>query len=354
MARFLKNTEARKGLHPGSLVFIGKKKVEDCIITVLHYDSEKCVEQPLDHIRDSSGFIRDTGVAWINIDGLHCADVIQEAGQMFNLHPLLLEDIMHTGQRPKLEEFDNGLFLVLRMLRLDETGKKIISEQLGIVFDEKVLLTFQEVPGDVFDPVRERLMKKKGRVRNAGPDYLAYSLLDTVVDNYIEIIEHLGEDIEDLELEILAGSTQTIMERINHFKREMNYLRKCIRPARDMVVQMARLDSHLIKESSHPFIKDLADLFTQAAEVIDTYRDMLNDMTNLYNTFMTNRMNDIMKHLTVFAAIFIPLTFIAGVYGTNFDHLPELHYRYSYFIFLGVLFLIAVLMLAYFKRKKWF
>ena len=354
MARFLKNTDARKGLHPGSLVFIGKKKVEDCLISVLRYDAEHCEEQVLDSLGETVPYIRDQGVAWINLDGLHCAEVIREAGRLFDLHPLLLEDIMHTGQRPKLEEFDNVIFLVLRMLRFDEAGQRIISEQLGIVIAGRHLLTFQEVPGDVFDPVRDRLKSRKGRARTAGPDYLAYCLLDTVVDNYIEIIEDLGEQIEALEQEILSGAKRSIMERINHFRREMNYLRKCIRPARDMVVQLARIDNPLIHDATRPFLKDLADLFTQATEVIDTYRDMLNDMMNLYNTFMANRMNDIIMHLTVFAVIFIPLTFIAGIYGTNFEYIPELHYRYGYPVFLSVLFLIALGMLIYFKRKRWF
>lgn len=354
MARFLKNTEARKGLHPGSLVFIGKKKIDDCIITVIQYDSNQYVEQDLESIAESSGHIKDGSVAWINIDGLHCTEVIRDAGKQFGLHPLLLEDIMHTGQRPKLEEFDNCIFLVLRMLSYDEVQKRIISEQLGMVLNVNYLLTFQEEPGDVLDPVRERLRKQNGRVRSAGPDYLAYSLLDTVVDNYIEIIEQLGESIEVLEEEILTDPSKTVMERINHFKREMNYLRKCIRPARDLVVQLLHSDNSLIKENTIPFLKDLADLFTQATEAIDTYREMLSDMTHLYNSIVNNRMNDIMKILTVFAAIFIPLTFIAGVYGTNFDNLPELHYKYSYFIFLAALFLIAVSMLVYFKRKKWF
>ncbi len=354
MARFLKNTDARKGMHPGSLVFIGKKKIEDCIVSMIQYNADSFDEQSLDEISDSARFVRDDFFAWLNVDGLHCSEVIRNAGKHFNLHPLLLEDIMNTGQRPKLEEFDNCLFFVLRMLRFDEQEKRTVSEQLSIVLFENLLLTFQEEPGDVFDPVRERLRKQKGRVRTAGPDYLAYSLLDTVVDSYIEIIERLGEDIEDLESEILANPSQAAMEKINAFKREMNYLRKCIRPARDMVVQLLRIDNDLIRENTIPFLKDIADLFTQAAEAIDTYRDMLNDMMNLYNSIMTNKMNDVMKHLTVFAAIFIPLTFIAGVYGTNFDHLPELHYQYSYFIFLAVLFLIAVSMLIYFKRKKWF
>ena len=354
MARFIKNRKASMGLHPGSLVFIGKKKVEEHIITVFRYDASTMVEKNLDHISESREYLHDEGVTWINIDGIHGVDVVRDTGKLFNLHPLLLEDILNTGQRPKLEEFDNCLFLFLKMIRYDESTNKILSEQLSLVLSEHLLLTFQEEPGDVLDPVRERIRNQTGKIRSAGADYLAYSLLDTVVDNHIAIIEIIGEKIEDLEEEILMNPSQAVIGKINGFKREMNYLRKSIRPARDMVLQLLHAENPLIKETTLPFLKDLADLFTQAVEAVEIYRDMLSDMMHLFNTIMNNKMNDIMKVLTIFSAIFIPLTLIAGVYGTNFKYFPELRYKYSYYIFLAVLFTIGFSMLAYFKRKKWF
>jgi len=203
------------------------------------------------------------------------------------------------------------------------------------------------------EPVRDRIRKQKGRIRKVGIDYLAYALLDTIVDNYLFIIERLGEKIEDVEDEILINPTQEVLTRINNYKREMNYLRKVVRPAREFILQLSKLDSDLIHEETAPFLKDLLDLASQAVDVIDTYRDMLSDHLNIYNTGVSNRLNEIMKVLTIFSAIFIPLTFIAGIYGTNFDNLPELHYRYSYFIMWGVILISSVVMLRFFRRRQW-
>jgi len=270
------------------------------------------------------------------------------------LHPLLIEDIMNTDQRPKLQESDNNLFLVLKMLRYNETDNTIIAEQLSMVIGKTFLLTFQEQPGDVFEPVRERIRKQKGRIRATSIDYLAYALIDTVVDNYIYIVERFGERIEDMEEAVLGNPEPEIMEQLSDYRREMNFLRKNIRPAREAIIQLSKLDSDLINKKTRPFIKDLEDLITQTSEAIDTYREMLSDQMNLYNSTLANKMNDVMKILTIFAAIFIPLTFIAGIYGTNFDYLPELHFKYSYFILWAVMILAAVIMLIFFKRKKWF
>ena len=287
------------------------------------------------------------------MDGLHDLSTMKEIGQTFDLHPLLVEDILNTGQRPKLEVFDNCLFIVLKMIRYEKEKQMIVNEQLSMVLGDTFLLTFQEQPGDVFEPVRERIRNQKGRIRGSGIDYLAYALLDTVVDNYIFIIEKLGEKIEDIEEEVLEKADAGVMEKINIFKREMNFLRKSIRPAREAIIQLSKLDSELIREQTIPFLKDLQDLITHAAEAIDTYRDMLSDQLNLYNSVTSNRLNDIIKVLTIFAAIFIPLTFIAGIYGTNFEYLPELHYKYSYFVFWGVIIIVAAVMLLFFKKKKW-
>jgi len=353
MARFFKKREESKGLAPGSLVFIGNKKVENIRIRVIDYDKSKLNEAQLDDITKGKEFKETKTVTWINVDGLHDLTLMQEIGDIFDLHPLLLEDILNTGQRPKIEEFDNCLFLVLKMLRYDKEKRVIIAEQLSMVLGSTYLLTFQEQPGDVFEPVRERIRKQKGRIRGTGIDYLAYALLDTVVDNYISIIERLGEQIEDIEEEVLTNPKPAVMEKINTFKREMNFLRKSIRPLREAILQLLKLDSDLIKDKTIPFLKDLQDLITQATEAIDTYREMLSDQLNLYNSSISNRMNEIMKVLTIFAAIFIPLTFIAGIYGTNFEYLPELHFKYSYFIFWGVMISVVIALLAFFKRKDW-
>ena len=353
MARFFKKREEIKGQSPGSLVFIGNKKVENVRIRVIDYDGAQLKEGELKEIAQGAEFKRTNTVTWINVDGLHDLALMKEIGSTFDLHPLLMEDILNTGQRPKLEEFENCLFLVVKMLHYDKDKEMIIAEQLSMVLGATFLLTFQEQPGDVFEPVRERIRKQKARIRASGIDYLAYALLDCVVENYVFIVERLGEQIEDLEEEVLERAEPAVMEKIHAFKHEMNFIRKSVRPAREAIIQLSKLDSELINDQTVPFLKDLQDLITQAAEAIDTYRDMLSDQLNLYNSVMSNRMNDIMKVLTIFAAIFIPLTFIAGIYGTNFEYLPELKFKYSYFIFWGVMLTVAVVMLSYFRRKKW-
>jgi len=353
MARFFKKRDANRGLAPGSLVFIGEQKTSDLRIRVIDYDGAKLEEGELEEIRRGEEYKKTKTITWINVDGLHDLEAIREIGATFGLHPLVLEDIVNTGQRPKVEEFDDYLFICLKMIHYDEASERVVAEQLSMILGETFLLTFQEKRGDVFEPVRERIRKQKGRIRASGIDYLAYALLDTIVDNYIYAIGVLGEQIEDMESDVLGNPKPSVMEGINTLKREMAYFRKSIRPAREAIIKLAKMDTELIKADTVPFLKDLEDLITQATEAIDTYRDMLSDHLNMYNSAVSNRMNDIMKVLTIFAAIFIPLTFIAGIYGTNFEYLPELHYKYSYFVFWGVMIAVALAMLSFFKKKDW-
>ncbi len=353
MARFLKNKQAAIGQVPGELVFIGEKKVDEATVRVIDYDHETLNEQELKDIKQSLDYKETDTVTWLNINGLHDTDLIRRIGEGFGLHALVMEDIVNTGQRPKMEEHDDYLFFVLKMMHYDESVGEIRSEQLSMIMGKSFIITFQERPGDVFEPVRERIRKQKGRIRKVGIDYLAYALLDTIVDNYILIIERLGEQIEDIENEILENPTQDVLTKINNYKREMNYLRKTVRPAREFMLQLSRIDSDLIHEETVPFLKDLLDLASQAIDSIDTYREMLSDHLNIYNTGVGNRLNEIMKVLTIFSAIFIPLTFIAGIYGTNFEYVPELKYQYSYFIMWGVFILVTLGMLKFFRRRNW-
>lgn len=353
MARFLKKKNEVVGQVPGELVFIGEQKVTESTIRVIDYDQEKLSEQELRDIKEGLPYKETPTVTWININGLHETELIREIGKGFNLHALVLEDIVNTGQRPRMEEYDSYLFFVLKMMRYDQTSGKIISEQLSMVLGKTFLLTFQEQPGDVFEPVRERIRKQKGRIRKVGIDYLAYALLDTIVDNYLLVIEHLGEQIEEIETRILDNPTQAVLANINAYKREMNYLRKTIRPAREFILQLSKLDSELVEEKTRPFVKDLLDLSNQAVDVIDSYRDMLSDLLNIYDSRVNNRMNEIMKVLTIFSAIFIPLTFIAGIYGTNFEYLPETKFHYGYFFMWGLMIVVAGVMLRFFRRKGW-
>jgi magnesium transporter len=354
MARFLKSREESYGKSPGSLIFIGDQKVDSVNIRLIDYDSVSLTEKELKDIQADSHLKNTPTVTWININGLNDIEMIQEIGQVFELHPLVMEDLLNTGQRPKLEEFDDYIFIVLKMVRFDKETETISNEQLSMILGKHFLLTFQEQPREIFGPVRDRIKKQTSRIRKTGTDYLAYALMDTVVDNYIYSIETLGEKIEDLEEEILNNPDTDVIEKINSFKREINYMRKSIRPAKEAIFRISRLDNDIIQEDTLPFLKDLEDLTSQSTEAIDTYRDLLTDQLNIYNSVMANKMNDIMKVLTIFAAIFIPLTFIAGIYGTNFEYLPELKYKYSYFIFWAVMVTVAGALIVYFKRKNWF
>jgi len=351
MARFFKNKRAALGNIPGEPVFIGKKKMETTDIHIIEYNEIELQEydpKPTGTIHTTPGHI-----TWVNVNGLHDIDVITHVGKLLNIHPLALEDIVNTGQRPKIEDYDNHLYLVTKMIRYDETLKEVHSEQLSLVLGKDILITFQERPGDVFEPVRDRIRKQKGRIRSMGADYLAYSLLDCVADHYNFVVERMGDQIEDMEDEIRENPQKSLLEKINDYKLEINYLRKIIRPTRECFASLARMDTDLIADSTLPFLKDLLDTVLQVSEITDTYRDMLSDHLDIYNTGINNRLNEIMKVLTIFSAIFIPLTFIAGIYGTNFDFLPELHFKYSYPIFWGVLLIIAGIMLRFFRRKKW-
>jgi magnesium transporter len=354
MARFLKKREQVKGQSPGALIFVGTQKVDAVNIRIIDYDPHHLTEERIADIQDAAGHKTTGSVTWINVDGLHDVETIGRIGTLFDLHPLVIEDILNTGQRPKIDDYGSYLFIVLKMIRFDSPTGMVVNEQLSMVVADRFVLTFQERQGDVFEPVRERIRRLKSRIRSAGTDYLACALMDTVAENYISVVERIGEQIEDLEEEILSGHDSGVMEKINRFKKETSYLKKSVRPAREAVFQLLRLESDLIDEKTRPFFKDLEDLIIHATEAIDTYHDLLTDQLNIYNSATANRMNDIMKVLTVFAAIFIPLTFIAGIYGTNFEYLPELRYKYSYFIFWGVLIVIAGGLLGYFKRKKWF
>ncbi|MCF7807800.1 MAG: magnesium/cobalt transporter CorA [Candidatus Marinimicrobia bacterium] len=353
MARFHKKTDKRVGLGPGSFVFVGSQKEEEPRIRLIDYELEQLTEKEITDSASLKVLISTKTVSWINIDGIHDIDLMKNIASSFEFHPLLVDDILNTGQRPKIVLYDDMIFIVMKMLAYDESSHRIQAEQVSMVFGKNFILTFQEQRGDVFEPVRNRIRRQKGRIRVSGVDYLAYALMDVIVDNYNYIIERMGEMIEELEVSILSDPTPDIMEEINDYKREMIYLRKSIRPIREAVQNMIKSDNDLLHSENIPFYRDLEDHVTHALETVDNYRDMLSDQLNIYNSVVSNRMNDIMKVLTIFAAIFIPLTFIAGVYGTNFEYLPELQYRYSYFVFWGVLLVVGGIMLGYFRRKKW-
>jgi magnesium transporter len=354
MARFLKSRKKSHGTSPGSLIFIGNKKMEEAEISYILYNKEKVVEKQVDSLEEIPENIPEKSVLWINVYGLQDTDLIEKMGQRFSIHHLELEDILNTDQRPKLSETPTHLILFLKILEFREEQLQVRGDQLSIVVGKNYVITFQEKVANYLEPVRERIRLGNGRIRTAGTDYLAYAITDTLVDSYIQIIENIGTFIENMEEEVLRETRKDTLEKIFRMKTNVGFIRKSIWPLKEMMLFLNKSESPLIDNKTKVFLKDLNDLTLQALEAVDVYYNMASDFLNIYHTNVSTRTNEVTKVLTIFASIFIPLTFIAGVYGTNFNYIPELEYRYSYFIMLGVMFAIAIVMLFYFRRKDWF
>lgn len=352
MSRLIEQTSEKIGLPPGTLIYIGKRKTDRVKITIFDYDEAQFREIEAKEIEECFEFKDKPTVTWIHIDGIHRVEIIEKIGRHFNLHPLILEDIVNTGQRPKMEDYGDYTFIVLKMLYYDEEENKIIAEQISLILGLNFVISFQEIEGDVFDPVRERIKNSKGRIRKVGADYLAYALVDTIVDNYFAILEKLGERIEDLE-EGLLNPTQKNLREIHQLKREMAFLRKLVWPLREVVGGLERAESTLVHESTRIYLRDLYDHTIQVIDTIETFRDMLSGMLDIYLSSTGNKMNEVMKVLTIIATIFIPLTFVAGIYGMNFEDMPELKWHWGYPLALIGMFSVGILMLVYFRKKRW-
>ena len=351
----IKGRSRARGLSPGSLVHVGDRKVEEIRLRLVDYDDAQLTEREIGGIDECSSLKDLPTVSWINVDGLHDVGVIERLGALFGIHALVLEDIVNTAQRPKLEDFGDYVSVVVKMLSWDEGLKEIRSEQLSLLVGDHWVISFQERPGDVFDPVRNRIRGHKGRIRTMGPAYLAFALLDAVVDNYFEILERVGEELEPLEERVLADPDAASMQVLHKWKREMVVLRRAVWPLREVAAGLARDDIRLIPERTVPFLRDLHDHTLQVADTVDGIREMLSSLLDLHLTMVSNRMNEVMKVLTVIATIFIPLTFVAGIYGMNFEVMPELGWSWAYpYGFWGVMVAIGGGLLTYFRRKKWF
>ena len=343
----------KAGLPPGTLVYTGEKKLETVRITVIDYDERDYQERQVDRVEECFQFKATPTVTWINIDGLHDVKIIEEIGKHYDLHPLTLEDILHTGQRPKFEDLDNYLFVVLMMLRFDDESQRVLSEQVSLILGSNFVISFQENIGDVFEQIRDRIRNTKGRIRKMGADYLMYALLDAVVDHYFGILEKLGEKIESLEEELVGDPSERTLQQIHRLKREMVHLRKSVWPLRELINGLERSESDLIEETTGVYLRDVYDHTIQIIDTVESFRDMVSGMLDIYLSSISNRMNAVMKVLTIIATMFIPLTFVAGIYGMNFEHMPELKWRYGYAAVWLVMLVVAGLMILYFKRKKW-
>jgi len=351
--KFIKKRKEKIGSPPGTPVYTGERVEKAARVTVIDYDEDHFEEKEISHVDECFGLKDSPSVSWINVDGIHDGEVINAFSEKFGLHPLVVEDIVHTGQRPKIEDYGEYIFIVFTMLQYDEERKEIKGEQVSLILSEHFVLSFQERPGDIFDLIRERIRNAKGRIRKTGTDYLAYSLVDAVVDHYFVILEKTGERIEELEESLTMNAKPETMHEIHKLKREMLYLRKSIWPLRESISGLEKSESALIKKATLKYLRDVYDHTIQIIDTVETFRDMLSGMHDIYLSSISNRMNEIMKVLTIMATIFIPLTFIAGVYGMNFKFMPELDWRWGYPAVWLVIVTVAVIMLIFFKRKKW-
>lgn len=349
-----KKRSKKAGLPAGTLIHIGEKKTEQATVTIIAYKDGNSREVELSSLEQCFASKSAKEVVWVNVNGIHQANIVEMIGKVFRLHPLSLEDIMNTDQRPKIEEYENYLFIVLKKLTYDESSSRIKDEQISLILGNGFLISFQEGKPDVFDAIREAIRSKRGRINETGVDYLTYSLIDTIVDNYFFAMEKLGEDIEGLEDNLIKNPGAQTLRSIHRLKRELIFLRRTVWPLREVIGDLERRGSVFIQESTIIYLRDVYDHIIHVSDTIETFRDMVSGMLDIYLSSASNRMNEVMKVLTIIATIFIPLTWIVGIYGMNFEHMPELRMRLGYPFAMLFMVIVAILMLAYFKRKKWF
>ncbi|MFH1868799.1 MAG: magnesium/cobalt transporter CorA, partial [Candidatus Omnitrophota bacterium] len=336
MSRLIKKVSKTIGQAPGSLVYVGDKREEKPQISIFDYNQENFQEKHAKDVEECFPFKESPTVTWINIDGIHDMDIIERIGSHFGIHHLMLEDIVNTAQRPKFEDAENYIFIVLKMLYFNERENEIQSEQVSLILGHNSVISFQEKEGDIFNPIRERIRNAKGRIRKSGADYLAYTLIDSVVDNYFLILERIGDQIEDMEDELVSNPIPEKLQVIQSLKRDTIFLRKAVWPLREIISGLQRSESKLIKKQTAVYLRDLYDHTIQVIDTIESLRDIVAGMIDIYMSSLSNKMNDVMKVLTIIATIFIPITFIAGVYGMNFNpevsifNMPELNSKYGY------------------------
>lgn len=353
MLKLFKKTSRKAGLPPGTLVQIKEKKAEKVKITIIDYDEAQFQEKEVETIEECFPFKDKPTVTWINIDDIHQVEIMEKIGAHFGIHSLILEDIMNTVQRPKIEDFEDYIFVAVKMIYYDEKENETNAEQVSLIIGPNFVISFQEKEGDMFNPVRERVRKNKGRIRKMKADYLAYALIDTIVDHYFVVLEKLGEKIEGMEEALVTNPTPETLQTIHTLKRELIFLRKSIWPLREVISVLERGESPLIHESTGIYLRDVYDHTIQVVDTIETFRDMVSGMLDIYLSSISNKMNEVMKVLTIIATIFIPLTFVAGLYGMNFKYIPELEWHWGYFAVLFVMVIIGFGMVLYFRNKKW-
>ncbi|HTL81087.1 MAG TPA: magnesium/cobalt transporter CorA [Bacteroidia bacterium] len=367
----MQHLSIKSGAPPGTLMYLGKATLDKVHISLIEYNETEFIEKDFYDIQECLTHVQSGMVKWINVDGVHDIGIIQQIGNLFNIHPLTQEDIVNTNQRAKFEDFDNYIVTIMKMIFEDSRLKKesddaLVAEQLTIVLlNDHTVLSFQEADGgDVFDIIRERLRMGKGRVRKCGADYLAYCLIDAVIDSYFAVLEKIGDEVEVLEDTLIDNPSPDTLHHLHHLKRQMVYIRKAVWPMRELISNLERSESDLISDNTSVYLRDAHDHTIRVIDTVETYRDLLSGMMDLYMSSVSNRMNEVMKTLTIITTIFVPLTFIAGIYGMNFVHkddngnllpmsMPELYSPYGYVTVWGLMIVIVTALIIYFRRKKW-
>lgn len=349
--RKINKLSGKVGLPPGKVVFVGEQRSEVPEIHIIKFNDKDVMEADVASVAEALRFIDNSTITWINITGLHRVDWIEEFGQALNIHTLLLEDIAHTFQRPKLEEFDDYIFLVFKKIFIK--NEAIADDQVSIIFGANYVLTFMETQDPIFQPIYRRINSKTSRINTEKSDYLAYCILDTIIDNYFVVLEILGEKIELLEDEVLLNPSPNILHEIHTLKNNLIALRRAVWPLREVINKFDRTDSELVDNTTKPYIRDIYDHTIHIIDAVENYRDIISGVLDIYLSSLSNRMNEVMKTLTMIATIFIPLSFIAGVYGMNFKYMPELNWQWGYFLVWGIMITVAIFMALFFKNKKW-
>jgi len=348
-----KKVSQKTGLPPGSMIFIGDKHEEAPELTIIDYDSSKFETNANATVQDAMARKDAAPVSWINIDQLHDVELMEKLGNHYEIHPLLMEDILNTDLRPKVEDEDDYVMLSLKMLNYSEQHDSLTTDQISLILGKSYVISFKEKPDTVFEPVINRLSSSKGTIRSRGADYLFYALTDVIIDNYFTIIENIGNDLEKLEDRIFNQPGEDALQEIHRLKGDLLQIRRITYPIRESMRKLENDDIELIEDKTRKYFTDIYEHITQIIETIESYRETVSGLKDLYLSSISFRMNKVMQVLTIIATIFIPLTFLVGVYGMNFDNMPELHWKYAYFILWGIMISIVVILAFFFKKKKW-